>query len=190
MNGNFSKKLLFTKGCRSTALHVSYASTNNKQQTSRLQSTPPTFFVHFLYHQLQILPNGTSFQNHTLPFHDTPAFVTSLNWFWGLIGRLAECIANEDDERQIACAVVFQGGGMVIEISLIMIRYWSFNDRKYIGSQALQRLVKNSNNIITGSWKRPKATYYFCTCYSASNSLRWTSLQSRKLTTCTKASTE
>jgi hypothetical protein len=31
---------------------------------------------------------------------------------------LAECIANEDGERQIACAVAFQGEEMVIEISI------------------------------------------------------------------------
>ncbi|KAF7974372.1 hypothetical protein HWV62_12340 [Athelia sp. TMB] len=45
---------------------------------------------------------------------------------------LAECIANEDGERQIACAVAFQGEEM------------------YIGSQAKHQLVKNSANTITG----------------------------------------
>ena len=36
---------------------------------------------------------------------------------------MAECITNEDGERQIACEVVFQGEEMVIEISLIVIGY-------------------------------------------------------------------
>ncbi|THH14072.1 hypothetical protein EW146_g6206 [Bondarzewia mesenterica] len=44
----------------------------------------------------------------------------------------AECIANEDGERQIACAISFHGEEM------------------YIGSQARQQLVKNSENTITG----------------------------------------
>ncbi|CAA7263618.1 unnamed protein product [Cyclocybe aegerita] len=45
---------------------------------------------------------------------------------------LAECIANEDGERQIACAVAFHGEEM------------------YIGNQAKQQLVKNAKNTITG----------------------------------------
>ncbi|KAF9023580.1 actin-like ATPase domain-containing protein [Hymenopellis radicata] len=45
---------------------------------------------------------------------------------------LAESIANEDGERQIACAIAFQGEEM------------------YIGNQAKQQLVKNSANTITG----------------------------------------
>ncbi|EGN94267.1 hypothetical protein SERLA73DRAFT_171294 [Serpula lacrymans var. lacrymans S7.3] len=45
---------------------------------------------------------------------------------------LAECIANEDGERQIACAIAFQGEEM------------------YIGNQAKHQLVKNSQNTITG----------------------------------------
>ena len=36
---------------------------------------------------------------------------------------MAECFANEDGERQIACEVAFQGEKMVIEISLIVIGY-------------------------------------------------------------------
>ena len=36
---------------------------------------------------------------------------------------MAECIANEDGERRIACEVAFQGEEMVIEISLIVIGY-------------------------------------------------------------------
>ncbi|KIK97915.1 hypothetical protein PAXRUDRAFT_824451 [Paxillus rubicundulus Ve08.2h10] len=45
---------------------------------------------------------------------------------------VAECIANEDGERQIACALAFHGEEM------------------YIGNQAKQQLVKNSQNTITG----------------------------------------
>ncbi|KAH7907173.1 Hsp70 protein-domain-containing protein [Hygrophoropsis aurantiaca] len=45
---------------------------------------------------------------------------------------LAECIANEDGERQIACAIAFHGEEM------------------YIGNQAKHQLVKNSQNTITG----------------------------------------
>ncbi|KAG2130694.1 Hsp70 protein-domain-containing protein [Suillus clintonianus] len=45
---------------------------------------------------------------------------------------LAECIANEDGERQIACAIAFHGEEM------------------YIGNQARHQLVKNSQNTITG----------------------------------------
>ncbi|KAG1722783.1 Hsp70 protein-domain-containing protein [Suillus paluster] len=45
---------------------------------------------------------------------------------------LSECIANEDGERQIACAIAFHGEEM------------------YIGNQARHQLVKNSQNTITG----------------------------------------
>ncbi|KZT68492.1 actin-like ATPase domain-containing protein [Daedalea quercina L-15889] len=44
----------------------------------------------------------------------------------------ADCIANEDGERQIACAVAFLGEEM------------------YIGNQAKPQLVKNSHNAILG----------------------------------------
>ncbi|CAL1697107.1 unnamed protein product [Somion occarium] len=44
----------------------------------------------------------------------------------------ADCIANEDGERQIACAISFHG------------------EEIYIGSQAKHQLVKNSQNTITG----------------------------------------
>ncbi|KAI0808916.1 Hsp70 protein-domain-containing protein [Irpex lacteus] len=43
-----------------------------------------------------------------------------------------DCIANEDGERQIACAVSFQG------------------EEIYIGNQAKHQLVKNAQNTITG----------------------------------------
>ncbi|KAJ7460612.1 Hsp70 protein-domain-containing protein [Mycena latifolia] len=45
---------------------------------------------------------------------------------------LAECIANENGERQIACAIAFQG------------------EEIYIGNQAMPQLVKNAQNTITG----------------------------------------
>ncbi|KAG1880076.1 Hsp70 protein-domain-containing protein [Suillus subluteus] len=45
---------------------------------------------------------------------------------------ISECIANEDGERQIACAIAFHGEEM------------------YIGNQARHQLVKNSQNTITG----------------------------------------
>ncbi|KAG6852897.1 hypothetical protein C0991_008294 [Blastosporella zonata] len=45
---------------------------------------------------------------------------------------LAECIANEDGERQIASAISF------------------FGEEIYIGNQATQQLVKNSKNTIVG----------------------------------------
>ncbi|KAI0344367.1 actin-like ATPase domain-containing protein [Trametopsis cervina] len=43
-----------------------------------------------------------------------------------------DCIANEDGERQIACAISFQG------------------EEIYIGNQAKHQLVKNAQNTITG----------------------------------------
>jgi heat shock 70kDa protein 1/2/6/8 len=45
---------------------------------------------------------------------------------------LAECIANEDGERQIACALSFDGEEM------------------YVGNQARYQLVKNPKNTIVG----------------------------------------
>ncbi|EIM91780.1 actin-like ATPase domain-containing protein [Stereum hirsutum FP-91666 SS1] len=44
----------------------------------------------------------------------------------------AECIANEDGERQIACAISYHG------------------EELYIGNQAKAQLVKNAHNTITG----------------------------------------
>ncbi|KAF7294520.1 Sorting nexin-41 [Mycena kentingensis (nom. inval.)] len=44
----------------------------------------------------------------------------------------AECIANENGERQIACAVAFHG------------------EEIYVGNQAMPQLVKNAQNTITG----------------------------------------
>ncbi|KAJ7636060.1 Hsp70 protein-domain-containing protein [Mycena polygramma] len=45
---------------------------------------------------------------------------------------LAECIANENGERQIACAIAF------------------FGEETYVGNQAMPQLVKNASNTITG----------------------------------------
>ncbi|KAJ7149529.1 Hsp70 protein-domain-containing protein [Mycena crocata] len=45
---------------------------------------------------------------------------------------LAECIANENGERQIACAIAFHG------------------EEIYVGNQAMPQLVKNAQNTITG----------------------------------------
>ncbi|KAJ7746885.1 Hsp70 protein-domain-containing protein [Mycena maculata] len=45
---------------------------------------------------------------------------------------LAECIANENGERQIACAIAFHG------------------EEIYVGNQAMPQLVKNAHNTITG----------------------------------------
>ncbi|ESK86339.1 dnak-type molecular chaperone bipa [Moniliophthora roreri MCA 2997] len=47
-------------------------------------------------------------------------------------GFQPECIANEDGERQIACSVSFHG------------------EQVYIGNEALNQLVKNPRNTITG----------------------------------------
>ncbi|KAF9218911.1 actin-like ATPase domain-containing protein [Gyrodon lividus] len=54
------------------------------------------------------------------------------NSYASIAEGVAECIANEDGERQIACALAFHGEEM------------------YIGNQAKQQLVKNSQNTITG----------------------------------------
>ncbi|KAF8896742.1 Hsp70 protein-domain-containing protein [Gymnopilus junonius] len=54
------------------------------------------------------------------------------NSYASIAEGLAESIANEDGERQIACAISFHGEEM------------------YIGNQAKQQLVKNSKNTITG----------------------------------------
>ncbi|KAF8906352.1 Hsp70 protein-domain-containing protein, partial [Mucidula mucida] len=54
------------------------------------------------------------------------------NSYASIAEGVAESIAYEDGERQIACAIAFQGEEM------------------YIGNQAKQQLVKNSANTITG----------------------------------------
>ncbi|KAG5652909.1 hypothetical protein H0H81_003109 [Sphagnurus paluster] len=82
------------------------------------------------------LTNGTS--EETLPSSSLPPIV-GINFgnSYASIAvftkeGLAECIANEDGERQIACAISFQG------------------EEIYIGNQATHQLVKNSKNTITG----------------------------------------
>jgi heat shock protein 1/8 len=62
---------------------------------------------------------------------------------------LAECIANEDGERQIACAISFHGE----ETASIFSPHASFPPHhlpQYIGNEAKQQLVKNSANTIIG----------------------------------------
>jgi heat shock 70kDa protein 1/2/6/8 len=63
---------------------------------------------------------------------------------------LAECIANEDGERQIACAISFHGEETVSFFlafaHFFVIVYWI----QYIGNEAKQQLVKNSANTIIG----------------------------------------
>ncbi|KAF8877414.1 Hsp70 protein-domain-containing protein [Infundibulicybe gibba] len=54
------------------------------------------------------------------------------NSYASIAEGLAECIANEDGERQIACAISFHG------------------EEIYIGNQAKPQLIKNSKNTITG----------------------------------------
>ncbi|KAF9545981.1 actin-like ATPase domain-containing protein [Agrocybe pediades] len=54
------------------------------------------------------------------------------NSYASIAEGLAESIANEDGERQIACAISFHG------------------EEVYIGNQAKQQLVKNSQNTIVG----------------------------------------
>jgi molecular chaperone DnaK (HSP70) len=63
----------------------------------------------------------------------------------------AECIANEDGERQIACAVSFHGEEMVRCLSLVdqFLLFMVFM-KQYIGNQAKSQLVKNAQNTITG----------------------------------------
>jgi heat shock protein 1/8 len=65
---------------------------------------------------------------------------------------LAECIANEDGERQIACAISFHGEETV---SFFFFRLCAFSfvivyRIQYIGNEAKQQLVKNSANTIIG----------------------------------------
>ncbi|KIJ64049.1 hypothetical protein HYDPIDRAFT_91174 [Hydnomerulius pinastri MD-312] len=77
------------------------------------------------------IPNG----NATSPVDVSAPSIVGINFgnsFASIAEGLAECIANEDGERQIACALAFHGEEM------------------YLGNQAKQQLVKNSQNTITG----------------------------------------
>ncbi|KAF8264054.1 Hsp70 protein-domain-containing protein [Lactarius quietus] len=75
------------------------------------------------------IPNGG-------PVEITPSSQTVIGINFGnsfaSIEGLAECIANEDGERQIACAVSFRG------------------EETYIGNEAKPHLVKNSANTTIG----------------------------------------
>ncbi|EJD46476.1 actin-like ATPase domain-containing protein [Auricularia subglabra TFB-10046 SS5] len=75
-------------------------------------------------------PNGASAGSKTvigINFGDSYASIAVLS-----NEKTAECIANENGERQIACAVSYNG------------------EETYIGNQALPQLVKNARNTITG----------------------------------------
>ncbi|KIY72596.1 actin-like ATPase domain-containing protein [Cylindrobasidium torrendii FP15055 ss-10] len=77
-------------------------------------------------------PNGTA--EPTTESHNLPP-VVGINFgnsYASIAEGLAESIANEDGERQIACALSFHG------------------EQMYIGSPAKQQLVKNSENTIIG----------------------------------------
>ncbi|KZT33147.1 actin-like ATPase domain-containing protein [Sistotremastrum suecicum HHB10207 ss-3] len=78
-------------------------------------------------------PNGTA-TGTTTP-GEAPSTVVGINFgnsFASIAENQAECIANEDGERQIACAVSF------------------FGEEVYIGNQAKPQLVKNAANTIVG----------------------------------------
>ena len=62
----------------------------------------------------------------------------------------ADCIANEDGERQIACAVSFHGEETVSLRNSALCYFASELFSKYIGNQAKPQLVKNAQNTITG----------------------------------------
>lgn len=64
----------------------------------------------------------------------------------------ADCIANEDGERQIACAVSFFGEEVVRNIFRVPPLSCSLIPPfgQYIGNQAKPQLVKNSQNTILG----------------------------------------
>ncbi|KAI6000914.1 heat shock protein 70 family [Pisolithus albus] len=83
------------------------------------------------------LPNGTAETHSSVSSVMPPIVGINFGNSYASIAVLvkegvAECIANEDGERQIACAIAFQGEEM------------------YIGNPAKHQLVKNSQNTITG----------------------------------------
>lgn len=83
------------------------------------------------------LPNGTAETHSNVSSVMPPIVGINFGNSYASIAVLvkegvAECIANEDGERQIACAIAFQGEEM------------------YIGNSAKHQLVKNSQNTITG----------------------------------------
>ncbi|PCH32980.1 actin-like ATPase domain-containing protein [Wolfiporia cocos MD-104 SS10] len=77
-------------------------------------------------------PNGTADAPIEVSLIPTVVGINFGNSYASIAEGSAECIANEDGERQIACAVSFHG------------------EEIYIGNQAKHQLVKNSKNTITG----------------------------------------
>ncbi|EPQ61321.1 actin-like ATPase domain-containing protein [Gloeophyllum trabeum ATCC 11539] len=75
------------------------------------------------------IPNGTAETAKTQP---TVVGINFGNSYASIAEGLSECIANEDGERQIACAISFHG------------------EELYIGNQAKHQLVKNAHNTIIG----------------------------------------
>ncbi|EDQ99423.1 uncharacterized protein LACBIDRAFT_192317 [Laccaria bicolor S238N-H82] len=78
------------------------------------------------------LPNGGAEAPTEVSFLPPVVGINFGNTYASIAEGLAECIANEDGERQIACAIAFHG------------------EEIYIGNQAKSQLVKNSKNTITG----------------------------------------
>ena len=63
--------------------------------------------------------------------------------------RVTECIANQDGERQIACAIAFIGQEVVRAV--VFFFFFTRDSRgQYIGNQAKAHLVKNAKNTIQG----------------------------------------
>ncbi|KAJ7257928.1 Hsp70 protein-domain-containing protein [Mycena haematopus] len=79
-------------------------------------------------------PNGNAAQPAEVTPSNIPAVVgiNFGNTYASIAEGLAECIANENGERQIACAIAFHG------------------EEIYVGNQAMPQLVKNAHNTITG----------------------------------------
>ncbi|KAI0055330.1 actin-like ATPase domain-containing protein [Artomyces pyxidatus] len=78
------------------------------------------------------VPNGTAEAPIEVPALPTVIGVNFGNSYASIAEGLPESIANEDGERQIACAIAFHG------------------EETYIGNQAKQQLVKNASNTIVG----------------------------------------
>ncbi|KAH9990761.1 hypothetical protein BJV77DRAFT_1144813 [Russula vinacea] len=82
------------------------------------------------------VPNGSAQAPIEIPSPQTVIGINFGNSFASIAvltkEGLAECIANEDGERQIACAISFHG------------------EETYIGNEAKQHLVKNGANTIVG----------------------------------------
>ncbi|KAJ8597140.1 actin-like ATPase domain-containing protein [Rhizopogon salebrosus TDB-379] len=79
-----------------------------------------------------IIPNGTAEAPIEVSAVPSIVGINFGNSYASIAEGLAECIANEDGERQIACAIAFHG------------------EETYIGNQAKHQLVKNSQNTLTG----------------------------------------